>query len=140
MLSLSSHGTLTPRTQTVVDYFLAAFSLSLRNAPVCSNSSGTIFCAAEIVSGAGVVQRAAYEQRAVPRAAYEQRAEYAGKNRLSRRLRIPHSSGCGVRSSCRPGGRKGRKEKFEASAMNRVAAGAHLPTPWLFEPAKTPRR
>ena len=22
--------------------------------------------------------------------------------------------------------------------MNRVAAGAHLPTPWLFEPAKHP--
>ena len=25
-----------------------------------------------------------------------------------------------------------------ANAMKRVAAGAHLPTPWLFEPAKRP--
>ena len=24
--------------------------------------------------------------------------------------------------------------------MKRVAAGAHLPTPWLFEPAKRPDR
>ena len=27
---------------------------------------------------------------------------------------------------------------LEAYAMKRVAAGAHLPTPWLFEPAKRP--
>ena len=28
------------------------------------------------------------------------------------------------------------KGKLGANAMKRVAAGAHLPTPWLFEPAK----
>ena len=28
--------------------------------------------------------------------------------------------------------------KLEANAMKRGAAGAHLPTPWLFEPAKCP--
>ena len=28
------------------------------------------------------------------------------------------------------------KRKVGALAMKRVAAGAHLPTPWLFEPAK----
>ena len=28
--------------------------------------------------------------------------------------------------------------KLGANAMKRVAAGAHLPTPWLFEPAKRP--
>ena len=27
---------------------------------------------------------------------------------------------------------------FWAHAMKRVTAGAHLPTPWLFEPAKRP--
>ena len=27
---------------------------------------------------------------------------------------------------------------LSAYAMNRVAAGAHLPSPWLFEPAKRP--
>ena len=31
-----------------------------------------------------------------------------------------------------------RKGKLRANAMKRVAAGAHLPTPWLFEPAKRP--
>ena len=30
------------------------------------------------------------------------------------------------------------KGKLEANAMKRVAAGADLPTPWLFEPAKRP--
>ena len=35
------------------------------------------------------------------------------------------------------GGQK-RKGKFGAYAMKCVAAGAHLPTPWLFEPAKCP--
>ena len=32
----------------------------------------------------------------------------------------------------------GKKEKLGTNAMKRVAAGAHLPTPWLFEPAKRP--
>ena len=32
----------------------------------------------------------------------------------------------------------GRKGKLGAYAMKRVAAGADLPTPWLFEPAKPP--
>ena len=27
---------------------------------------------------------------------------------------------------------------MDAYAMKRVAAGAHLPTPWFFEPAKRP--
>ena len=31
-----------------------------------------------------------------------------------------------------------RKGKFGAYAIKRVAAGAHLPTPWLFESAKRP--
>ena len=31
-----------------------------------------------------------------------------------------------------------KKGKMEAYAMKCVAAGAHLPTPWLFEPAKRP--
>ena len=31
-----------------------------------------------------------------------------------------------------------RKGKLEAYAMKRVAAGAHLPTLWLFELAKCP--
>ena len=31
-----------------------------------------------------------------------------------------------------------KKEKLEANAMKRIAAGAHLPTLWLFEPAKRP--
>ena len=30
------------------------------------------------------------------------------------------------------------KEKLGAHAMKRVAAGAHLPTPWIFEPAERP--
>ena len=30
------------------------------------------------------------------------------------------------------------KEKLGAYVMKRVAAGAHLPTPWLFEPAERP--
>ena len=30
------------------------------------------------------------------------------------------------------------KEKLGAYAMKRVAAGVHLPTPWLFEPSKHP--
>ena len=30
-----------------------------------------------------------------------------------------------------------KKRKLGANAMKRVAAGAHLPTPWLFEPAKS---
>ena len=30
------------------------------------------------------------------------------------------------------------KRKLGAYAMKRVAPGAHLPTPWLFEPAKRP--
>ena len=33
---------------------------------------------------------------------------------------------------------RGGKGKLGAYAMERVAAGAHLPTPWLFEPAKRP--
>ena len=32
-------------------------------------------------------------------------------------------------------GEKG-KDSWEHDAMKRVAAGAQLPTPWLFEPAK----
>ena len=31
-----------------------------------------------------------------------------------------------------------KKGKLAAYAMKRVTAGAHLPTPWLFEPAKGP--
>ena len=31
-----------------------------------------------------------------------------------------------------------RKVKLGADAMKRIAAGAHPPTPWLFEPAKRP--
>ena len=31
-----------------------------------------------------------------------------------------------------------REKSWEAYAMKRTAAGAHLPTPWLFEPAKRP--
>ena len=31
-----------------------------------------------------------------------------------------------------------KKGKLGANAMKRVIAGAHLPTPWLFEPAKRP--
>ena len=31
-----------------------------------------------------------------------------------------------------------KKRKLGANALKRVAAGAHLPTPWLFEPAKRP--
>ena len=31
-----------------------------------------------------------------------------------------------------------KKGKLGAYAMKRVAAGAHLPTPWLFQPAKRP--
>ena len=34
--------------------------------------------------------------------------------------------------------RKKEKMKLRAYAMNYVAAGAHLPTPWLFEPAERP--
>ena len=33
---------------------------------------------------------------------------------------------------------KGKKGKLGAYTMKRVAAGAHLPTPWLFVPAKRP--
>ena len=33
---------------------------------------------------------------------------------------------------------KEKEEKLGANAMKRVAAGAHLPTPWLFEPDKRP--
>ena len=33
---------------------------------------------------------------------------------------------------------EGRKGKLGANAMKHVAAGAHLPTPWFFEPAKRP--
>ena len=33
---------------------------------------------------------------------------------------------------------KNRKGKLGTYAMKRVAAGAHLPTAWLFEPAKRP--
>ena len=33
----------------------------------------------------------------------------------------------------------GKKDEVGGSyAMKRLAAGAHLPTPWLFEPAKRP--
>ena len=32
----------------------------------------------------------------------------------------------------------GKVMKFEANIIKRVAAGAHLSTPWLFEPAKRP--
>ena len=31
-----------------------------------------------------------------------------------------------------------KEGKLGAYAIKRVAAGAHLPTPWLFEPAKRP--
>ena len=31
-----------------------------------------------------------------------------------------------------------KKRKLVPYAMKRVAADAHLPTPWLFEPAKRP--
>ena len=31
-----------------------------------------------------------------------------------------------------------KKGKLGANAIKRVAAGAHLPTPWLFEPGKCP--
>ena len=31
-----------------------------------------------------------------------------------------------------------KKGKLGTNAMKRVAAGAHLPTPWLSEPAKRP--
>ena len=34
--------------------------------------------------------------------------------------------------------RKIRKGKLRVNAMKRVAAEAHLPTPWLFEPVKRP--
>ena len=34
--------------------------------------------------------------------------------------------------------RKVEKGKLGAYAMKRVAAGAHLPTPWVLEPAKRP--
>ena len=33
---------------------------------------------------------------------------------------------------------KKRNRKLGADSMKRVAAGAHLPTAWLFEPAKRP--
>ena len=36
------------------------------------------------------------------------------------------------------GGEEEGKGKLGANAMKRVAAGAHLPTPWIFEPAKPP--
>ena len=39
---------------------------------------------------------------------------------------------------CRSGLQKVRKGKLGAHAMKRVAAGAHLPTPGVFEPAKRP--
>ena len=35
-----------------------------------------------------------------------------------------------------PDERREEKRKLGANAMKRVAAGAHLPTPWLFEPVK----
>ena len=31
-----------------------------------------------------------------------------------------------------------KEGKLGANAIERVAAGAHLPAPWLFEPAKRP--
>ena len=31
-----------------------------------------------------------------------------------------------------------KEGKIGANAIKRIAAGAHLPTPWLFEPAKRP--
>ena len=33
---------------------------------------------------------------------------------------------------------EGKEGKLGTNAMKRVAAGAHLPTPWLFEPAERP--
>ena len=39
---------------------------------------------------------------------------------------------------CKRGSSEERKGKLGANAMKRVAAGAHLPTPWLFEPVKRP--
>ena len=33
---------------------------------------------------------------------------------------------------------EGKNGSWWANAMKRVAAGAHLPTPWIFEPAKHP--
>ena len=38
--------------------------------------------------------------------------------------------------SCGP--RRIKKGKLGAHAIKRVTAGAHLPTPWVFEPAKRP--
>ena len=35
---------------------------------------------------------------------------------------------------------KGKGMKVGGYVMKRVAAGAHLPTPWLFEAAKTSRQ
>ena len=45
-----------------------------------------------------------------------------------------------VRLVCNKGdtGSERNKGKLGAYAMKRVAAGAHLPNPWLFEPAKRP--
>ena len=43
------------------------------------------------------------------------------------------------RGNCRKSfGAHGGKEMLGTYAMNRVAASAHLPTSWLFEPAKRP--
>ena len=47
-------------------------------------------------------------------------------------FRLPTSSVYGTT------GRREEKGKGGANAMKCVAAGAHLPTPWLFEPAKRP--
>ena len=35
-------------------------------------------------------------------------------------------------------GTMSERGKLGANAMKRVAAGAHLPTPWLLEPVKRP--
>ena len=46
----------------------------------------------------------------------------------------------GKKESWKKNGRKKKKKKgkLEAYAMKRVTAGAHLSTPWLFEPARRP--
>ena len=48
-------------------------------------------------------------------------------------------AGASVYMYYRPFGfRVQKKGKLGSYAIKRVAAGAHIPTPWLFEPAKRP--
>ena len=46
------------------------------------------------------------------------------------------SDGTGVDHNTWGVGQWGKEGKLGTYAMKRVAAGAHFPTPWLFEPAK----